>query len=151
MSGIESVTTSAAILGAVFVRLRKEKGFTQEDLGKEAGVGASTWSRIEQGESQLSTDQLRAAAKKLGVSAAYILGKAEEIEDEFKAKGVHVGDIPPKTWAGVSSGLFDKALPYLGIAGAILPGLLIPLAGAALNGLVAKYWEDQEVDKDESS
>lgn len=141
MSETASVTTSAAILGAVLARLRKERGLTQEELGKEAGVGASTWSRIEQGESQLSTEQLRAAAKKLGVSAAFVLGKAEEIEEEFKAKGVHVGDIPPKTWAGVSSGVLDKALPYLG---AIAPALLIPLAGAVLSGLVAKYWEGAE-------
>lgn len=142
MSDISSVvTTSAAILGAVLARLRKEKNLTQEELGKAAGVGATTWSRIEQGSSQLSTEQLRAAAKALAVTAAFILRKAEELEEEFKVKGIVVGDVPPKDWAGASSGgVLDALRPYLGAIGAVAGPLLIPLAGAALTGLINKYW-----------
>lgn len=145
MSEISSVTTSAAILGAVLARLRKDKNLTQEELGKAAGVGATTWSRIEQGSSQLSTEQLRAAAKALGVSSAFVLGKAEELEEEFKAKGIVVGDVHPKDWAGVNSGgVLDALRPYLGVLGAAAAGpLLIPLAGAALGGLIAKYWPEK--------
>jgi transcriptional regulator with XRE-family HTH domain len=144
MSEISSVTTSAAILGAVLARLRKDKNLTQEELGKAAGVGATTWSRIEQGSSQLSTEQLRAAAKALGVTAAFVLGKAEELEEEFKAKGIVVGDVPPKDWAGVNSGgVLDALRPYWGVLGSVAGPLLIPLAGAALGGLIAKYWPDE--------
>ncbi|MDE2188084.1 MAG: helix-turn-helix transcriptional regulator [Betaproteobacteria bacterium] len=146
------VTTSAAILGAVLARLRKEKNLTQDELGKAAGVGATTWSRIEQGSSQLSTEQLRAAAKALGVSSAFVLGKAEELEEEFKAKGIVVGDVPPKDWAGASSGgMLDALRPYLGAVGIIAGPLLIPLAGAALAGLIAKYWPEDPSESETGS
>jgi transcriptional regulator with XRE-family HTH domain len=147
MSEISSVTTSAAILGAVLARLRKEKNMTQEELGKTVGVGATTWSRIEQGSSQLSTEQLRAAAKTLGVSATFVMGTAEEVEEELKAKGILVCDVPPKDWIGASLNLTSDAWrPYLdkiAAIGAAASPLLIPLAGAALGGLIAKYWPDK--------
>lgn len=150
MSSASSVvTTSAAILGAVLARLRKEKNLTQDELGRAAGVGATTWSRIEQGSSQLSTEQLRAAAKALGVSAAFVMNKADELEEELKAQGIVVGDVPPKAWAGASSGgVLDTLRPYLAVIGAAATPLLIPLAGAALAGLIAKYWPEDPAESE---
>jgi transcriptional regulator with XRE-family HTH domain len=147
MSQTSSVTTSAAILGAVLARLRKEKNMTQEELGKTVGVGATTWSRIEQGTSQLSTEQLRAAAKTLGVSATFVMRMAEEVEEELKTKGILVCDVPPKVWIGAGlDWTSDAWRPYLdriAAIGKVASPILIPLAGAALGGLIAKYWPDK--------
>ncbi len=144
-------TTPAAILGAVLAHLRKEQNLTQDALGKAVGVGATTWSRIEQGSSQLSTDQLRAAAKALGVQAAFVLQQADTLEEELKAKGVVVGDVPPKKWGDAASkGIMDDLQDHFGVIGAVASSLLIPLAGAALAGLVKRYWP-QESDASQKS
>lgn len=167
-----SVTSSAAILGAVIARLRKKENLTQQELGERVGVGATTWSRIEQGSSQLSMDQLRAAANALGgLSASEILARAEEVEKTLKTAGIVIEDIPPQEWAGMSSNIragnfigatFDpesstwaKPLSTLLKAGSsklmalLVPGaMLIPLTGAALASLVARYMpEDSEKKK----
>jgi transcriptional regulator with XRE-family HTH domain len=120
---------------------------TQEELGKTVGVGATTWSRIEQGTSQLSTEQLRAAAKTLGVSATFVMRMAEEVEEELKTKGILVCDVPPKVWIGAGlDWTSDAWRPYLdriAAIGKVASPILIPLAGAALGGLIAKYWPDK--------
>ena len=158
VTSVTSVTSSAAVLGGVLARLRKAKGMTQEDLGKAVDVGATTWSRIEQGSSQLSTAQLRLAAKALGVTAASILSTAEAIEGEMSAHGIVVGDVPPKEWSDFTgSGFLGGISKYLrgasvfagaaALVGGLGGGLLIPIAGAALGGLISKYWpKDEEAD-----
>jgi transcriptional regulator with XRE-family HTH domain len=136
-----SVTTSAAILGATIGKLRKEKGMTQQELGEKVGVTASTWSRIEQGESQLSTDHLRAAARALDVEPSFIMEKSEAIEKELTSHGIKVEDIPPKVWSVSSKKLINAAVM---VGGAVLAGraieLTIPISGASLGRIVTEYW-----------
>lgn len=157
MTEPSSVTSSAAILGAVLAHLRKDRNMTQEDLGKAVGVGATTWSRIEQGSSQLSTEQLRDAAKALGVSAAFVLGKAEDLEEALQSRGIKVENITPKDWSWVKAGKFlDDLIRHDGViigaaaANAVSP-LVLPVAGVALAGLIAKYWPKKESKKGDAS
>lgn len=42
-----AATSMVAVVGAVLIRMRKDRKLAQEDVGKEAGVRASIWSRIE--------------------------------------------------------------------------------------------------------
>lgn len=129
----ETVTSMAAVVGAVLIQMRKNRKLTQEDVGKEAGVRASTWSRIEAGLSQLSTEQLRAAAKVLGTTASAILEAAERIEEGLRDEGVKVQD-------SASMGPAAAAKDASGAARAIpssLGALCVPLAGAALANLIA--------------
>lgn len=145
MSKPISVTTSAAILGATIGKLRKEKEMTQQELGEKVGVTASTWSRIEQGESQLSTDHLRAAARTLNVEPSFIMGKAETLEKELTSHGIQVEDIPPKVWSVSSKKLIDAAVM---VGGAVLAGraagLTIPISGASLGRIVAECWHKRK-------
>ncbi len=90
MADMEMFTTSSAVLGQILAKLRSDAGKKQNEFANEIDVGASTWSRIENGESGLSIDQLRRAAKALGVSPGEILDLAETAERELEAKGVRV-------------------------------------------------------------
>ncbi len=130
----ETVTSMAAVVGAVLIQMRKDRKLTQEDVGKEAGVRASTWSRIEAGLSQLSTEQLRAAAKVLGTTASAILEAAERIEEGLREEGVTIqpgaSTDPIAAAQGAKSGA-ARAMP------STLGALCVPLAGAALANLIA--------------
>lgn len=124
MNELNAVTTSGAVLGAVLVKLRTLQGMKQGDLAEAVGVGASTWSRIEKGESGLSIDQLRLAAKALGQTAGRILEIAEAAEQEAIKKGINVEPL------GTSSKVFTNAA-----LGASLGGV-IPVLGTVLGGLI---------------
>ena len=83
-------TTYAAIVGRVLVFLRREHGVRQADLAAAAGVGQSTWSRIEAGASALSVDQLGRAATALGLGPGDILNQADETVVGLEAQGIKV-------------------------------------------------------------
>lgn len=127
MADIDAVTTSGAILGTVLVKLRTEKGIKQGELADAIGISPSTWSRIEKGDSGLSIDQLRAAAKTLGVKPGLILEMVEAAEQEIASHGVRIAP----TWAttGITGGATGLA--------AIIGASAIPIAGAALGGIIA--------------
>lgn len=124
MNELNAVTTSGAVLGAVLVKLRTLQGMKQGDLAVAVGVGASTWSRIEKGESGLSIDQLRLAAKALGQTAGRILEMAEAAEQEAIKKGINVEPL------GTSSKAFTNAALGAGMGG------VIPVLGTVLGGLI---------------
>ncbi len=145
---ISNVTTTSAILGVVLAQLRNERHLTQEQIGKATGIGPTTWSRIEKGVSSLSMEQLRAAAKVLGVTPPFILERAEQLEQELRAKGILVGDVPPRDWAAATSAggmAFATLKPYLPQLGAMAAPLLIPLASAALTRLIDRFLPEGEV------
>lgn len=52
---------------------RKEKGYTQRDLGLALGVNHKTVSKYETGEVVTTTWQIKIIAKELGVSTSYLL------------------------------------------------------------------------------
>lgn len=123
VSTLKTVTTYGAILGSVLAQLRSAKNMKQSQLAEAIGVVASTWSRIEKGENSLSTEQLRLAAKVLGITAGQILEMTDAVVKEVELQGVKVTD-------GVGKSMVTGA-----VAGALIGGML-PLFGPVLGGLV---------------
>jgi transcriptional regulator with XRE-family HTH domain len=75
-----------AILGTRVRELRKKAGLTQKQLEAQSGIPQNTISRIEIGTVQeISTRTLVQLAKTLGVSTDYLLGLAEEEDEEHLA------------------------------------------------------------------
>lgn len=71
------------------VRLRKERGWSQTDLGQHAGVHITHLSRLENGKSQPSVEMLWKIAKIFNVSMDYFM---DEQADE--ATAVSIADRP---------------------------------------------------------
>ena len=84
------VTTYQAIIGSVLINMRHRLQVEQVNIAKSVGVGQSTWSRIERGESTLSVTQLVKAAKELRVNPSIILSESEKVKRELEADGVQV-------------------------------------------------------------
>ncbi len=131
MAEMKTVTTYAAILGAVLGQIRTAAGLKQSDLAKAVGIGPSTWSRIEKGESSLSTDQLKLAADALKISPSEILNMVALAEEVAAEKGIEREPVGTAQW--------DVA------AGAIALGL-IPVVGSVLSGIVGAALRSQ-IDK----
>lgn len=128
MSEMKTVTTYAAILGAVLGQIRMTAGLKQGELAESVGVGPSTWSRIEKGESSLSTDQLKLAADALKMQPSRILEMVELAEKVTAEKGIEREPVGQSQWTVA--------------AGAIALGL-IPVVGSMLSGIVASAIKSQ--------
>ncbi len=61
------------------VKLRKEKGMTQEELAFEVGVSRQSVSKWETGEAEPSVSTLLSLSQTFGVSVDYLIGSAEEL------------------------------------------------------------------------
>jgi transcriptional regulator with XRE-family HTH domain len=59
---------------------RDKRGFTQADLGKQAGLPSTTISHFESGSRKPSFDNLRRLTKILGVSTDYLMGLVDTPE-----------------------------------------------------------------------
>ncbi len=59
-------------------KLRKDKGFTQEDLAKKVGVGIAQMRRYEKGASSPTLEVIKNMARTLGVSADELIFDKEE-------------------------------------------------------------------------
>lgn len=131
MSTPEAVTTSSAVLGAVLIKLRAQKGLKQSDLAEMVGVGTSTWSRVEKGEAELSIDQLRLTAKALGYNAGQIIEIAEAAEEEAIKSGITLRPLgtSAKTLLNVS---IATCIPVIG-----------SVLGGVITGAVAEYLKDK--------
>jgi transcriptional regulator with XRE-family HTH domain len=64
-------------IGQVIRSLREQKGWSQEKLALDAGMGTSHVSRIERGERRLPTIRLDALAAALGTTPAAIYAELE--------------------------------------------------------------------------
>ena len=64
-------------IGQVIRSLREQKGWSQEKLALDAGMGTSHVSRIERGERRLPTNRLDALATALGTTPAAIYAELE--------------------------------------------------------------------------
>jgi len=135
MSELNAATTSAAVLGAVLAKLRTLKGMKQADLAEAVKVGASTWSRVEKGESGLSIDQLRLVAKALGQTPGRILEIAEAAEQEAIKKGINLEPL------GTSTKVFTAAslTSLIPVFGNVLGGLI--------GGVIASYVKEKKEEK----
>lgn len=88
--------------------VREEKGLTQRDVARAAGISQSTYSDLERGDSAgRSLEVLAQVAKGIGVSADYLLGIEQEVQSKGRGKLVLtpqerellalVRDVRPKT------------------------------------------------------
>ncbi len=85
---LNGVTNYAAIVGIILSSLRKEKGLSQSELAQHLDLNVSTWSRIENGLSALTVEQLAVVSERLGVTPSAILQLAETKAVELRDKGI---------------------------------------------------------------
>ncbi|AZS77611.1 helix-turn-helix domain-containing protein [Achromobacter spanius] len=136
MTEMKPVTTYAAIVGAVLAQVRIAAGLTQGDLAKAIGIGPSTWSRIEKGESSLSVDQLKLASDALNISASRILELVDLAEKATVAKGISREPIGNLKWttAAASGAIAAGFIPIVGpVLASIVGGVLAANAQKARN------------------
>ena len=131
MAEMKTVTTYAAILGAVLGQIRTAAGLKQSDLAESVGVGPSTWSRIEKGESSLSTDQLKLAADALKTSPSEILNMVALAEAVAAEKGIEREPVGQAKWTAATGAI---ALGLIPVVGSVLSGIV----GAALRSQIDK-------------
>lgn len=129
MNEMKPVTTYGAIVGAVLAQIRAASNLTQGDLAQAVGIGPSTWSRIEKGESSLSVDQLKLAADMLKTSPSHILKMVELAEAAAAEKGIKQESGSQFKWTTAAA------------AGAVAAGML-PIMGSVLGGIVGSALSD---------
>ena len=117
MSTIQPATTYSAILGQVLQSIRDERGIDQTSLATTLGISQGALSRIENGTSVMSTDQLHAAAFALGTTPSAIVHDADVAESDLKRRGVQV---TPRKRADASMAMITGAA-----LGALLAAILL--------------------------
>ncbi|MCI1047793.1 helix-turn-helix domain-containing protein [Caballeronia zhejiangensis] len=85
---VSAVVTLPSVIGLILEAARKERGLSQGEIAPSVGVAVSTWSRIENGESALTVEQLAKAAQALQISSSSILRAAEEKLIDLQSRGV---------------------------------------------------------------
>lgn len=108
-----AVTSLGAMVGAVLTACRKEAKLSQKEIADALNLNVSTWSRIENGESGLTIEQLFAAANRLGVTPSGLIELVESRVAEAQARpGVTVAATRAE-----ADGLLEKgALPIAAMA-----------------------------------
>ena len=81
-------TTYPALVGNVLAQFRKEKGIGQAEFGALVGIGQSTWSRIEKGESALTIEQLAKAAHYLELAPHELLAIVDGAKEDLRGQGI---------------------------------------------------------------
>lgn len=125
------ITSFPAVLGTVISNQRKAMNIGQSELANKLGVTASTLSRIENGESAMTIDQLYLVSEAFSMKPHQLLAAAEELEEGLKKAGVDavgerskLDDSNSKEGSYVTvlkgASLLPFALPILGPIGAIL-------------------------------
>ena len=87
---MKPATTYPAIIGGILARRRNERGLGQGKMAESVGVGQSTWSRLENGASALTVEQLAAAAAVLGARPSEILTMADRSAADLRQRGIVV-------------------------------------------------------------
>jgi transcriptional regulator with XRE-family HTH domain len=96
-------------IGQVIRSLREEKGWSQEKLALDAGMGTSHVSRIERGERRLPTSRLESLASALGTSPAAIYAMLEGLQPPFVPTTLDVNTtVDYSTEAGELRKIFRK-------------------------------------------
>lgn len=81
-------TTYPALVGNILAQLRKQRGLGQAEFAAMLGLGQSTWSRIEKGQSALTIEQLAKAADQMGMQPHDILALVDGARVELEAQGI---------------------------------------------------------------
>ena len=118
-NSLQPATTYPIVVGKVLHYLRRQKNLEQAALARAVGVTQSTWSRIENGQSALSVEQLAHAASLLDVRPEQILAMVGRSVQNLERQGVRVELRRPAE--GVSPGLvFIGAAALTALLAAIL-------------------------------
>lgn len=88
--GMQPAVSYPAIVGQVMANVRKERGLDQAACGEMIGLTQSGWSRIERGDVPVTVEQLAMVAHHLGKRPSELLGMADEVVDEARARGFEV-------------------------------------------------------------
>ena len=83
--------------------LRKDRGLTQAHVATHMGLAGSTWSRIENGLSALSIEQLVRVTRQLDVRPSDIFVRADEIAETAAKEGVCMLDAPSDNYVFMDS------------------------------------------------
>lgn len=113
-------TSYPAVVGSVLVNLRNQQGIRQGDLAQAVGVTQATWSRIENGSSALTIEQLGTAASRLGILPSQILVLADQAVQQLQQRGVQVE--PTRGSASLDSG---TAMIGAAALGALIAAVLL--------------------------
>lgn len=95
-------TSYPAVVGGILVKLRTQQGVRQGELAQAVGVTQATWSRIENGSSALTIEQVGLAAAKLGMLPCQVLELADKAVKQLQQHGVRVE--PTRSAATIDSG-----------------------------------------------
>jgi transcriptional regulator with XRE-family HTH domain len=87
-TAVNGNTTYPALVGNIIARLRKERGIGQAEFAAMVGLGQSTWSRIEKGQSALTIEQLAKAAGKLSLQPHELLALVDGAVDNLNEQGI---------------------------------------------------------------
>lgn len=126
-----ALATYAGVVGAVLSARRRELGLPQATVADAVGLNVSTWSRIENGESALTIEQLALATERLGLRPGMLLQIADNKITELQKRGVSTS---AERW-GAAEIASIGAIP---VVGASLLGLLGPV-GALGAGAIAGF------------
>lgn len=83
-----AITTYPAVVGAFVATKRKERGFSQGEIAEKVGLTISTWSRIENGETALTIEQLAQVAHALSMTPGELMVTIDGIMIELSKKGI---------------------------------------------------------------
>jgi transcriptional regulator with XRE-family HTH domain len=114
----------SALVGFVLVSIRKEKLLEQGVIAQKMGITQASYSRLENGKSALSVDQLYAVSKVLGITIDDLFYAISKALNQAQAQGINV--ISPARGSTTKS---DENNPNT--AATLLTGAAI---GAALMG-----------------
>ena len=106
---IKPVATYSGVLGAVLARHRDARGLTQGQLAEAVGLSQSAWSRVENGATSMTADQLALAAAALRSSPGALVADADATAASLRRRGVDV--VPSR-----ADKALDGAVVVLGLA-----------------------------------
>jgi len=80
----------SALVGFVIVSIRKEKLLEQGAIAQKMGITQASYSRLENGKSALSVDQLYAVSKVLGITIDALFYAISKALSQAQAQGINV-------------------------------------------------------------
>ena len=119
--------TYSAVLGVVLANLRAQKGLEQGDIADKMGLSQASYSRLENGKSAFSIDQMYQAASALGMSGNQIINEVDRYSSHLQSDGVHViPQIRGNTSKAAQNKSRNDVVPSF-VAGAALGALIMTI------------------------